>query len=74
MVKVEEGLCQGKVLYHSWVSKSPAEAAQQESVVAEGRTREELREKRRKQQVSLGNFQQAGLQRGLGEHLWMHLS
>lgn len=53
VVKVEEGLCQGKVLYHSWVSKSPAEAAQQESVVAEGRTREELREKRRKQQVSM---------------------
>eukprot|EP00891_Asterochloris_glomerata_P008337 jgi/Astpho2/8337/e_gw1.00122.100.1_t len=61
VVKVEEGLCQGKVLYHSWVSKSPAEAAQQESVVAEGRTREELREKRRKQQVSMSICQKQDL-------------
>ena len=60
VVKVEEGLCQGKVLHHSWVSKSPAEAVQQESAVAEGRSREELREKRRKQQVSMRNSSKAG--------------
>lgn len=48
MVKVEEGLCDGKVLFHSFVKKSSGEASQQQS---EKERERELREKRRKQQV-----------------------
>ncbi len=48
MVKVEECLCDGKVLFHSFVKKSSGEATQQQS---EKERERELREKRRKQQV-----------------------
>lgn len=48
MVKVEEGLCDGKVLFHSYVKKSAGEASQQQS---EKEIERELKEKRRKQQV-----------------------
>jgi len=48
VVKVEEGLCDGKVLFHSFVKKSSGEASQQQS---EKERERELREKRRKQQV-----------------------
>lgn len=48
MVKVEEGLCDGKVLYHSFVKKSSGEASHQQS---EKEKERELKEKRRKQQV-----------------------
>jgi len=48
VVKVEECLCDGKVLFHSFVKKSSGEATQQQS---EKERERELREKRRKQQV-----------------------
>lgn len=48
MVKVEEGLCDGKVLFHSYVKKSAGEASQQQS---EKEIEQELKDKRRKQQV-----------------------
>ncbi len=48
VVKVEEGLCDGKVLYHGFVKKSAGEASHQQS---EKEKERELKEKRRKQQV-----------------------
>lgn len=48
VIKVEEGLAEGKVLYHKYVSKSGAEAAKQQ---AEHDEREQLRAQRRRQQV-----------------------
>ena len=48
VVKVEEGLCDGKVLYHGYVKKTPGEASHQQS---EKQKERELKEKRRKQQV-----------------------
>lgn len=50
IIKVEEGLAEGKVLYHKYVSKSGAEAAAQQ---AEHDEREQLRAQRRRQQVVL---------------------
>ncbi|DBB05326.1 TPA: hypothetical protein ACH3X3_010553 [Trebouxia sp. C0006] len=47
VVKVEEGLCDGKVLFHSFVKKSSGEASQQQS---EKEREREIKEKRRKQQ------------------------
>lgn len=48
IIKVEEGLCEGAVLYHAHVKKSAAEmAAQEEGVEAKQR----LKDERRKQQV-----------------------
>ena len=47
-MKVEEGLCDGKVLFHSYVKKSAGEASQQQS---EKEIEQELKDKRRKQQV-----------------------
>ncbi len=48
VVKVEEGLCDGKVLFHNCVKKSAGEASQQQS---EKEIERELKEKRRKQQA-----------------------
>ena len=50
VVKVEEGLCDGKVLFHSYVKKSAGEASQQQSAKESERA---IKEKRRKQQVCL---------------------
>ena len=48
LVKGEEGLCTGRVLFHAHVSKPPQEAAAQQTAVED---REQLRAKRRLQQV-----------------------
>ena len=48
VVKVEEGLCDGKVLFHSYVKKSAGEASEQQS---EKESERAIKEKRRKQQV-----------------------
>lgn len=48
MIKVEEGLCDGKVLFHSYVKKSAGEASEQQSEKEQERA---LKEKRRKKQV-----------------------
>jgi hypothetical protein len=48
VVKVEEGLCAGRVLFHSVVSRTPAEAAAQQAGVEE---RQRLRAERRRQQA-----------------------
>lgn len=50
MVKVEEGLCDGRVLFHSHVSKSPAERA---ALQQRKETEVQLKDVRRKQQVCL---------------------
>ena len=47
-MKVEEGLCDGKVLYHSLVKKTAGEASEQQDEKEQAR---QLKEKRRKQQV-----------------------
>jgi ribosome biogenesis protein SSF1/2 len=49
IIKVEEGLCGGKVLYHRYVKKSAAEAAKQET---EAETKKREKDKRRKEQES----------------------
>lgn len=64
MVKVEEGLCDGKVLYHSFVKKSSGEASQQQS---EKEKERELKEKRRKQQVSRGPLNSLDLSHSLSQ-------
>lgn len=51
VVKVEEGLCDGKVLFHSFVQKTAGEAAQQRHHLSEKDAEEQLRAKRRHQQV-----------------------
>lgn len=48
VVKVEEGLCDGKVLFHSYVKKSAGQASEQQS---EKELERVVKEKRRKQQV-----------------------
>ena len=48
IVKVEDGLCTGEVLFHKHVQKSTEEVAEQAERV---KSREELREQRRRQQV-----------------------
>ena len=50
IVKAEEGMCAGQVLYHQHITKSDAEVQAQSEQI---RSAEELREKRRKEQVSL---------------------
>ncbi|KAL3136348.1 hypothetical protein ABBQ38_005610 [Trebouxia sp. C0009 RCD-2024] len=47
VVKVEEGLCDGKVLFHSYVKKSAGQASEQQS---EKELERVVKEKRRKQQ------------------------
>ena len=52
IVKAEEGMCAGQVLYHQHIHKSETEVnAQTEEI----KDREELREKRRKQQVQIAS-------------------
>lgn len=51
IVKVEEGLCDGKVLYHGFVHKTAGEAAQQKRHLTEKEAEDQLRAKRRHQQV-----------------------
>lgn len=53
VVKVEEGMCEGKVLFHSFVHKSAGEAAKQQQHVSQKAEEEQLRAKRRHQQVCL---------------------
>lgn len=53
IVKVEDGMCSGTVLYHSHVKKSPAEAAAQEKAI---KARDDLRKQRRNQQVRPDTF------------------
>ena len=48
MVKVEEGMCSGRVLYHSFIRRSAAESEAQQKEIDE---RERLRSERRRQQV-----------------------
>ena len=48
IVKAEEGLCNGQVLYHQHINKPAAEIAQKTRDIKD---REELRQERRKQQV-----------------------
>ena len=48
VVKAEEGLCSGQVLFHAHVQKPPEAAAAQHAAVQD---REQLRTKRRQQQV-----------------------
>jgi len=48
IVKAEEGMCTGEVLYHQHINKSKAEVAEKSKEIQD---REELREKRRRQQV-----------------------
>ena len=48
IVKAEEGLCNGQVLYHSHINKPAAEVAEKTRDIKD---REELRVQRRKQQV-----------------------
>lgn len=57
VVKVEEGLCEGKVLYHSFVRKSAGEAAQQKRHLSEKQIEDQLRAKRRHQQVCIPTVQ-----------------
>ncbi|GAB4819744.1 hypothetical protein N2152v2_006790 [Parachlorella kessleri] len=47
VVKVEEGLCDGRVLFHKYVKKTAEEAAAQQSELEQARA---LKEQRRKQQ------------------------
>ncbi len=51
VVKVEEGLSEGRVLFHKYQQRSAQEQAAQQ---AEWDAKEALREQRRKQQVGLG--------------------
>jgi hypothetical protein len=48
IVKAEEGMCTGEVLYHQHINKSKAEVAEKSKEIQD---REELREKRRRQQA-----------------------
>ncbi len=48
VMKIEEGLCSGRVLHHAYVEKSAAEVNEQQTEVEEQR---KLKEQRRKQQV-----------------------
>ena len=50
VVKAEEGLCTGRVLFHAHVQKPPEAAAAQEATIQD---RDQLRTKRRQQQVGL---------------------
>lgn len=48
VVKVEEGLCAGRVLFHSLIARSAAETAAQQADVEE---RQRLKAERRRQQA-----------------------
>ena len=48
IVKAEEGLCGGRVLYHQHVHKSAAEVDKQTRTI---QSQQELKEKRKRQQV-----------------------
>lgn len=48
IVKAEEGMCNGQVLYHQHITKPAAEVAEK---TKELQDREELRQKRRRQQA-----------------------
>lgn len=54
IVKVEEGLCSGRVLFHSHKHKSSEEAEAQQADIDE---RERLRAERRREQVGLCPWQ-----------------
>ncbi|KAL4420706.1 hypothetical protein ABPG75_010362 [Micractinium tetrahymenae] len=60
VVKVEEGLCDGRVLFHKYQQRSEAEAAAQQ---AEWDAKEALREQRRKQQEENVRRKRAELKR-----------
>ncbi len=51
VVKVEEGVCSGRVLYHRYETRSKEQADAQQAKISE---REALRAQRRKQQVGRG--------------------
>jgi len=48
MVKIEEGLCEGRVMYHSHVAKTPEEAA---ALQQHHESKNAIRAQRRMQQV-----------------------
>lgn len=48
VMKAEEGVCAGKVLYHRFIQRNPEEVTKQSAAI---KTKEELREKRRRKQV-----------------------
>jgi hypothetical protein len=52
VVKVEEGLCDGRVLYHGYVEKSSGEVRQLDEKKARREAAEKLRRERRDQQVT----------------------
>eukprot|EP01026_Neomeris_dumetosa_P014827 TRINITY_DN15492_c0_g1_i1.p1 TRINITY_DN15492_c0_g1~~TRINITY_DN15492_c0_g1_i1.p1 ORF type:complete len:365 (-),score=48.95 TRINITY_DN15492_c0_g1_i1:265-1323(-) len=47
LIKVQEGLCDGKILYHRYVQKTPEEAAEQQKEIEE---KQNLKAERRKKQ------------------------
>jgi ribosome biogenesis protein SSF1/2 len=51
IVKVEEGLCDGRVLFHRYVQRSPEEAAEQEAAVASARRLKAARRAEQQQNV-----------------------
>lgn len=57
VIKAEEGLCSGRVLFHAHVQKDPEAAQQQQAAVDESAAtqeqRERLRAARRNQQVNM---------------------
>lgn len=48
VVKIEEGLCSGKVLHHAFVEKSAEDVSRQQTEVEQ---QQKLKEERRRQQV-----------------------
>jgi len=52
-LQAEEGLCAGRVLYHSHMHKSAEEDAQQEEEIVE---KERLKSERRREQVCTPNI------------------
>lgn len=64
VMKVEEGLCDGKVLYHSLVKKTAGEASEQQDEKEQAR---QLKEKRRKQQEENVRKKEADRKRQAGE-------
>lgn len=51
IVKVEEGMCDGKVLYHAFEQRSAAQVAGQDAAAAAAQQAAAEKEARRKQQV-----------------------
>ena len=58
IVKAEEGMCTGEVLYHQHFTRSKAEVAEKSKEIQD---REELRQKRRRQQVRALNAKHTSL-------------